>query len=589
MLLDISGNTFSSLGNPQDADAMAFISAASISDTTQITAIDNLVKDLKVANIWNKMNAVYPFVGGTATTHKFNLKDPRDTNAAFRLSFLGGGWTHDANGATPNGTSSYADTFLTASTSLSVSSGHISFYSRIQALLASNLDIGASTGSAAANLCAIGIGRNTNTSLFTWGTQATGTIGIFSGSSSQGFFVGNQNAATAAGRNIYRNASAGTVPSSYGTPVLPTVSFAIGALNDATVGRGNFSSRQCAFASIGSGLTASEISSFNTIVEAYQTALNRQVITATTISRPTLSNVPTVTYNPKQIYNNLFCWVDATDYRNLYTTTTGTTNVSPTATGFTVVNRLEDMANYPATAGTGNRKFYNWSGGGAIGLREDYSNINNLSANSAYNRWYGGLDTNKGSFLNGQTTFIGHPLNMLNPRNHLAPNSAVTLCNYGVIYGTTAGGSGVFGLNYGFYNAGSALGISVNVFTSNLQGQIINSTQNGSRVIFSVPGTQYFGKTIMTLFTVSGNLFSFYINNTLITSSTYSTPTYPISASSFDMTFSYPMLCIDSIIGLNPFFSNSFTLEGFIANDYTSPQQVDLLYNYFRIKFKDRR
>ena len=31
------------------------------------------------------MKAIYPFVGGTATTHKFNLKDPADINAAFRL------------------------------------------------------------------------------------------------------------------------------------------------------------------------------------------------------------------------------------------------------------------------------------------------------------------------------------------------------------------------------------------------------------------------------------------------------------------------------------------------------------------------
>jgi hypothetical protein len=83
MLLDISGNTFSSLGNPQDADAMAFISAAGISDTTQVTAIDNLVFNLKQNNLWNKMYAIYPFVGGTSEiNHKYNLKDPRDLDEA---------------------------------------------------------------------------------------------------------------------------------------------------------------------------------------------------------------------------------------------------------------------------------------------------------------------------------------------------------------------------------------------------------------------------------------------------------------------------------------------------------------------------
>lgn len=33
------------------------------------------------------MTAVYPFIGGTASTHKFNLKDPRDLDVAFRLTF----------------------------------------------------------------------------------------------------------------------------------------------------------------------------------------------------------------------------------------------------------------------------------------------------------------------------------------------------------------------------------------------------------------------------------------------------------------------------------------------------------------------
>jgi hypothetical protein len=67
-----------------DVDALAFIAAASITDSTQQSAIDTLVKSLKSANIWTKMKALYPFVGGTATTHKFNLKDPRDLDAAYR-------------------------------------------------------------------------------------------------------------------------------------------------------------------------------------------------------------------------------------------------------------------------------------------------------------------------------------------------------------------------------------------------------------------------------------------------------------------------------------------------------------------------
>jgi len=94
------------VGLTTDADAQAFITAAAITDATQQAAIDTLVKGMKADGIWTKMKAIYPFVGGTATTHKWNLKDPRDLDAAFRLVF-NGGWTHSSTGATPNGTNGF--------------------------------------------------------------------------------------------------------------------------------------------------------------------------------------------------------------------------------------------------------------------------------------------------------------------------------------------------------------------------------------------------------------------------------------------------------------------------------------------------
>ena len=46
-----------------DADANAFLVAASITNSTQVSAINVLTVDLKSANIWSKMKAIYPFVG----------------------------------------------------------------------------------------------------------------------------------------------------------------------------------------------------------------------------------------------------------------------------------------------------------------------------------------------------------------------------------------------------------------------------------------------------------------------------------------------------------------------------------------------
>jgi len=98
-----------------DPDAQAFLTAAAITDPTITSAIDTLVVDLKGYGIWNKMKAIYPFVGGTASSHKFNLKDPRDLDAAFRLVFIGG-WTHSVNGVQGNLTNAFADTYLVPST-----------------------------------------------------------------------------------------------------------------------------------------------------------------------------------------------------------------------------------------------------------------------------------------------------------------------------------------------------------------------------------------------------------------------------------------------------------------------------------------
>jgi hypothetical protein len=102
-----------------DPDAQAFITAAGITDPTQQTAIDNLVIGLKTDGLWTNMQAIYPLVGGTASSHKYNLKDPRDLDAAYRLAFFGG-WTHNANGITGNGANTYADTFYNSPNSFGV-------------------------------------------------------------------------------------------------------------------------------------------------------------------------------------------------------------------------------------------------------------------------------------------------------------------------------------------------------------------------------------------------------------------------------------------------------------------------------------
>jgi hypothetical protein len=76
------------------------------------TAINTLVVDLKSYGLWTLIDAFYPFVGGTSTSCKYNLKDPQDTNGAYRMTFAGS-WTIDSNGVKPTSKSSsnYGDTY----------------------------------------------------------------------------------------------------------------------------------------------------------------------------------------------------------------------------------------------------------------------------------------------------------------------------------------------------------------------------------------------------------------------------------------------------------------------------------------------
>lgn len=109
-----------------DPDAQAFIDAAPIVDSVQINAINTLVLSLKEKNIWNKMQAIYPFVGGTASTHKLNLKDPRDLNTAFRITYSGT-QLHDHRGVTHVSGSSLVTNFIMKNNSV-VNDFHWSSY-----------------------------------------------------------------------------------------------------------------------------------------------------------------------------------------------------------------------------------------------------------------------------------------------------------------------------------------------------------------------------------------------------------------------------------------------------------------------------
>jgi len=253
-------------GTPVDPDAQAFITAAAITDPTQQSAVNQLVVDLKGYGVWSKMKAIYPFVGGTASTHKFNLKNPLDTDAAFRLVF-NGGWTHSANGALPNGTNGFANTFLTPSTAYSTNnSAHLSIYSRTNTILDS-VDMGGLNGSARTDLSL----RVTDGNIYAR-VHLNGVI--TANTNSQGYYVINRNSSTSL-KLFKNNIQLGSTYTGTNGNRLDTEIY-IGAYHFGT-GSAFFSNRQYAFASIGDGLTDTESANLYTAVQTFQTTLGREI------------------------------------------------------------------------------------------------------------------------------------------------------------------------------------------------------------------------------------------------------------------------------------------------------------------------
>ena len=247
---------------PIDPNAQAFITAAAITDPTQQAAINTLVVDLKGYNVWSKMKALYPFCGSTAAQQKYNLKDPRDLDAAFRLVFSGG-ITHSANGALFNGINGFADTKLASSGNLTQNSTHFSAYSRTNNQSAGYIIANGSSGaSGECKMFTRWFDNNCYSGVNTFGQNPTANA------DSRGYFIANRISATQhsvviRGTKIDFN----TTSSGLNTNTFRICS-AIGVA---------FDNKEIAFSSIGDGLTAQNMTDLTTAVNAFQTTLGRNV------------------------------------------------------------------------------------------------------------------------------------------------------------------------------------------------------------------------------------------------------------------------------------------------------------------------
>lgn len=255
-----------------DADAQAFIDAASITDSTQISAVNQLVLDLKSYNIWTKMKAIYPIVGGTSTTHKWNLVNPLDTDAAYR-SVYSIGWTHASTGMSGAG-SAYANTYLVPNTALTLRNTHISMYIRTDSAAGTKAEIGCGNAGTANPSMALFAKYSATNAVSDAYSNTTNRLSV-SNSDAKGFYIGSRTSSTL--HKLYKNGSViGTDTNTEANGSMPNVQLLInGFLFGASVLQQ--SDREFSFISIGDGLDDTEASNFYTAVQAYQTTLSRNI------------------------------------------------------------------------------------------------------------------------------------------------------------------------------------------------------------------------------------------------------------------------------------------------------------------------
>jgi hypothetical protein len=240
-----------------DADAQAFFdrvtAAGGTLSATEQTAVNTLVVTMKADGTWTPMKAIYPMVGASAAACAQNLK-----SSSFTGTFSSG-WTFASTGVTPS--NAFMDTNLNYNTTIGLNSTHYSFYSRTNAI-SSGFDIGCYSGQE--NWMAINFSGNSF-----YYPNANGLT--LANTDSRGFYLGTFTISTI---NLFTNLVkiATKTSSTYNSTNLNVY---IGAANTGIAT--NFSNHECAFSSIGDGLTDTQASNFYTAVQAFQTTLGRQV------------------------------------------------------------------------------------------------------------------------------------------------------------------------------------------------------------------------------------------------------------------------------------------------------------------------
>lgn len=271
-MIGVGGLQIISVRSIVDSDAGAYLAALTNPDAVIRNAIAFLVNEFKANGLWSISTAIYPMPGGAASNFIFNLKNPANSNAAFRLN-MNGAWDYNSVGMKGNGVDTFADTFWVPSARLaSINTGHFSIFVTENFGTEVAREIGCQNSVSQSFWASLNNGSGSGAFMFRENSSEGCSGATLSIGSNVGYYIASRISSTSIFRNFNKSIVNGGVTASSGAR--PNVPAYIGAHNSAGTASG-FSNKRFGFATFGSGLTTAQSDTQQDIVAEYNRMLYR--------------------------------------------------------------------------------------------------------------------------------------------------------------------------------------------------------------------------------------------------------------------------------------------------------------------------
>jgi len=260
-----------------DPDAAAYladvVASGGTTNPTIEAAVDTLFTDLKSNGLYSKMLAMYPYVGSTAASHSINALG----NKTYDITWYGG-MTHSVSGATGNGSNGYGDTHFSNGlfTQNSLSSGYYQINNTTETL--ADVSVMGVYDNNKPPIIQISSDQNNSNYRLAFGNIGSRTSASNSGNRN-GNYIATRTTSNTSSAFLYRNnnleiTTTSDTYTSSGSLTSPVFVFNFN-LNAGTPYGISYSSATLGFTFMGDGLSASEVSTLDGIINTFQTSLGR--------------------------------------------------------------------------------------------------------------------------------------------------------------------------------------------------------------------------------------------------------------------------------------------------------------------------